>query len=341
MSDKTNKTVIFLQENYPLDSLNSFGFKVTARHYARFADVSALQDIIDECADNGLPYHILGGGSNTIFTGNFNGAVLQASSCKVNLAEPTLVVADAGVEWDYFVAWCVEHDLQGLENLSHIPGTVGASPVQNIGAYGIEAADRVEWVEYFDPSTRQLKTIHAKDCQFAYRHSIFKTELSDAVVLRVAYRLCPADRADYRIDYGDLGRELQAMSGVSALNIRNAVIKIRSEKLPDPRHLGNAGSFFKNPVVSFAQFAELQKTYPDIAFYALDSGVKIPAGWLIDRAGFKGYRQSRVGVHEKQALVLVNYGGATAEEILNLASVIENAVYEKYGIAIQKEVTIV
>ncbi|MEG0725137.1 MAG: UDP-N-acetylmuramate dehydrogenase [Mucinivorans sp.] len=334
--------MIFFKENFPLTALNTFGIAATAHYFCQAATLGELNQALTQCRAQGTPWHVMGGGSNTIFTGNFQGAIIQLTNQYIELMANNIVVADAGVVWDDLVEWSVAHDLQGLENLSAIPGFVGASPVQNIGAYGLEAGDKIEWVEYVDPSTGGVNKIAGSDCDFGYRHSIFKDSLSHCIVLRVAYRLKhEAEVSDFRLDYGDLRREVEMMGGVKAANVRAAVVKIRGEKLPDPRILGNAGSFFKNPIVSPEKFAALQSIYPNIPSYKATGGIKIPAGWLIDKAGLKGYREGTVGVHEKQALVIVNHGGATAADILNFAAKIENNVKQKYGITIDKEVTIV
>lgn len=331
----------FLTENFPLDILNTFGLSVVAQHYAQFSNVAELRAILDECSKADIPYKILGGGSNTLFTGNYGGAIIQPTASDI-VFKDDLIIAQAGAVWDDLVLWSIENGWQGLENLSLIPGTIGASPVQNIGAYGIEAGDWIEWVEYFDPMSDLVKRIDGVACNFGYRQSIFKAELSHAIVLSVAYRLNRENSATkYRIDYGDLRTHTEALGEINAQNIRKAVIKIRTEKLPDPKVLGNAGSFFKNPVITPEHFASLQQIYPNIPSYEASAGIKVPAGWLIDKAGLKGYRQGAVGIHEDQALVLVNYGGAKAEDVLNLAQMIEKAVYDKYGIAIEKEVTLV
>lgn len=329
----------FLSENVPLDNLNTFALGVKAQYYAQFSNLAQLRAILEECSKLDIPYKILGGGSNTIFTGNYGGAIIHPIASEITF-ENDLIIAQAGTTWDDLVAWSIENGWQGLENLSMIPGTVGASPVQNIGAYGTEAGDWIEWVEYFDPTRNSVKCINSTACNFGYRQSIFKTELSHAIVLRVAYRLNKISQAKYRIDYGDLKSQTEALGEINADNIRKAVVKIRSEKLPDPKVLGNAGSFFKNPIITPEHFESLRQIYPNIPSYEADGGMKVPAGWLIDKAGLKGYRQGSVGVHEKQALVLVNYGGAKAEDLLRLAQTIEKAIYDKYGITIEKEVTL-
>lgn len=333
--------MIFFERNFSLTALNTFGIEATAPFFGRYSSVGELVTLLDRAESEGLDVRLLGGGSNTIFLASFAGAVLQSTDTTIERHGHT-VVAGAGVVWDDLVAWSVAQGLQGLENLSAIPGSVGASPVQNIGAYGLEAGDAIEWVEFFNPQNQQTERIAGADCAFGYRESIFKKELKGCVVLRVAYRLNAVPIAgDYSLDYGDLRCRVEASGAPTPTSVRAAVAAIRTEKLPDPAVLGNAGSFFKNPVVSVAQFEALKQQYPDIASYPVADGVKVPAGWLIDRAGWKGRREGRVGVHERQALVLVNHGGATGEEILNFAAQIEADVRQKYGIALEKEVTVV
>lgn len=331
--------MIFFQRNFSLTDLNTFGFESTAPFFGRYSSTDELVELLNKAQGEGLEVRLLGGGSNTIFLPSFAGAVLQSTDTAIK-RQGNLVVASAGVVWDDLVAWSVAQGLQGLENLSAIPGSVGASPVQNVGAYGLEAGDRIEWVEFFNRSTQKTEQIAGADCAFGYRESIFKKELKGHVVLRVAYRLNDT-KTDYLLDYGDLKGRVAASGSVTPATIRAAVVAIRAEKLPDPKVLGNAGSFFKNPVVSLAQFEALQAKNPDISSYPATGGIKVPAGWLIDRAGWKGRREGKVGVHERQALVLVNYGGATGVEILDFAAQIEADVLDKYGIALEKEVTIV
>lgn len=319
---------------------NTFGLNATAHHFATWHDTASLVEIVEKCNSRTLDFRVLGGGSNTILTGDFCGAIIHPVSSKITL-EDRLVVAEAGVEWDTLVGWCVERGLTGLENLSYIPGTVGASPVQNIGAYGVEAADSIEWVEYLDTKSMKICRIEGSDCKFGYRESIFKKEFKQsAVVIRVAYRVSKNfDPTSAKLDYGDLRTKVEAMDGgITLANIRSAVTDIRRSKLPDPDQVGNAGSFFKNPVVATAKFEELKAKYSDIPSYPADGGVKIPAAWMIERAGWKGFRDGEVGVHDRQALVIVNYGEATATDILILARRIQSDVKIKFGVEISMEV---
>ncbi|MEF9950755.1 MAG: UDP-N-acetylmuramate dehydrogenase [Mucinivorans sp.] len=332
----------FFQENFSLTSLNTFGIAAKASYFWQTETLEELLAALDQCRAKGVKWHILGGGSNTIFMPSFAGAVIHLSGHRIELQEKSLVVCQAGMVWDQLVEWSVAHGLAGLENLSAIPGTVGASGVQNIGAYGVEAADKIVWIEYLDPTLNTVHKIDAKDCDFAYRHSIFKDKLSHCIVLRVAYGLkSDAVPADFDLDYGALRAEVEKLGALTSANVRQAVMAIRAQKLPDPKVMGNAGSFFKNPVVDSAQFEALIQKFPSIAYYKVEGGVKIPAGWLIDKAGLKGVRSGAVGTHSQQALVIVNHGGATADEILAFAKEIEHQVFDKFGITLEKEVTIV
>lgn len=336
--------MLSIQENFPLLSHNTFGLNVRARYWIEFATTRQLSKALDFCSENQLPWTVLSGGSNIILTGRFDGVVLHPAITGIDIIEDSqehvLVKVGAGEDWDGFVSWAVEHGFGGIENLSMIPGMVGASPVQNIGAYGSEVKDTIVEVEYFDTENRALKTLATKDCRFGYRSSIFKEELKGkAIVTGVTFRLDKNPSFDIR--YGDLEAAVQSLGGPSLANIRQAVMDIRRAKLPDPTVNGNAGSFFKNPVIGCDHFGRLQREYPDIAHYPLTDGtVKVPAGWLIDRAGWKGYRGATVGVHPRQALVLINLGGATAQDILDLAGEIIADVEHKFEIKLTMEVNV-
>lgn len=332
-------------DNFALRGRNTFGLDATAPYWAEFRTAGELRDIILACRERGLPWYVLGGGSNIILTGNFPGMVIHPAADGITLPEPGLVRAEAAVVWDDLVAWTVERGLGGLENLSLIPGHAGAAPVQNIGAYGAEAKDTIETVEYFDTETLETVRIKGAECAFGYRESIFKGPLKGrAIVIAVEFRLTPeADgKYTYNIGYGDLHDRVMELGGPTLRNIRQAVIAIREAKLPDPAVTGNAGSFFKNPVIPAAQAEELRRQHPDMPGYPCNGGaeVKVPAAWLIDRAGWKGFRSGTVGVHSRQALVLINLGGATAQEILTLARRIICDVERKFGITLTMEVNV-
>lgn len=334
-----------ISDNYALRSLNTFGLDATAAHWAEFRSAGELRELLLACRGNRWPWYVVSGGSNIILTGNFPGLVLHPVGSGITMPEPTLVRAEAGVVWDDLVAWTVGHGLGGLENLSYIPGYAGAAPVQNIGAYGAEAKDTIETVEYLDAETLETVRIHGAECAFGYRESIFKGPLKGrAIVTAVEFRLAPEEggKYTYNIGYGDLHDRVTEMGGPSLANIRAAVTAIRKEKLPEPSVTGNAGSFFKNPVIPMAQAEKLRGQHPDMPGYPCSDGaeMKVPAAWLIDQAGWKGFRCGTVGVHPRQALVLINLGGATAQEILNLARRIIADVQQKFGIALSMEVNI-
>ena len=254
--------------------------------------------------------------------------------------ERALVRVGAGAEWDDFVGWAVGQGLGGIENLSLIPGCAGAAPVQNIGAYGVEAKDTIESVECYLPDEDRVVALSNAECRFGYRDSVFKRELrSRAVILSVLFGL--SRRSEFRLRYEDVSRRVDELGGPSLKNIREAVVAIRRAKLPDPKVLGNAGSFFKNPVVSEEQAARLLARWPDMPRYGAGEGfVKLAAGWLIDRCGWKGRRMGPVGVHDRQALVLVHYGGGTGADVMRLARAVQRDVAERFGVRIDMEVNL-
>lgn len=331
-------------EEHPLRGLNSFHADEKARRLVVFDAAEDLDHIFSP--ESGLgKFYVLGGGNNILFTGYFDGALLKPDIRGIHVLaeddEAVTVEAGAAVEWDDLVAWSVERGLWGAENLSLIPGTVGAAPVQNIGAYGAEAKDVIARVRMFDTVRREHGVLTAEECCFAYRDSIFKHELRGrAVITSVEFRFRKRPAPD--LGYGDLQRETEARGGASLRNIREAVCAIRRGKLPDTAVLGNAGSFFKNPVVSRAEAEQLAARYEGMPVYPAPDPErrKLAAGWLIDRAGMKGYRKGRAGVHDRQALVLVNFGGATGEEIMELAREVQLRVRDAFGVAIEPEVNI-
>lgn len=329
---------------HPLRGLNSFHADEKARRLVVF-DAAEDLDIIFAAESRPERFYVLGGGNNILFTRYFDGTLLKPDIRGIRVMaeddESVTVEAGAAVEWDDLVAWSVERGLWGAENLSLIPGTAGAAPVQNIGAYGAEAGNVITRVHMFDTERCGHGVLTARECRFAYRDSIFKHELRGrAVITSVEFRF--GKRPAPALGYGDLQRETEARGGATISNIREAVCAIRRGKLPDTAVLGNAGSFFKNPVVSRAEAERLAAVYEGMPVYpAADPECrKLAAGWLIDRAGLKGYRAGRVGVHDRQALVLVNFGGATGEEIMELAREVRRRVYDAFGIAIEPEVNI-
>lgn len=291
------------------------------------------------------PLLILGSGSNILFISDFKGTILcpEFSGIKIEERdkENVIVSAGAGVKWDKLVEWTVNNGFGGLENLSLIPGMVGATPVQNIGAYGIEIKDRIDRVKTISVRDGAIRMFSNKECEFDYRNSIFKNrEKSRYLVTRVYYKLTVNPIPD--LTYGSLRDEINKSGSASLKSVREAVINIRKSKLPDPELLGNAGSFFRNPIVTRPVAENLRKIYPDIPVYEDHSGgIKLAAGWMIEQCGWKGRKTGDAGVHDKQALVLVNYGNATGKEIFTLAEAVKKSVQEKFGIVLEREVEIV
>ena len=327
--------------NYNLLNHNTFGMDVKARRYVEYDSEDELKALIPTLS--GVVLHI-GGGSNLLFKGNFDGIVLHSAIKGIEVMEETadmvLVRVGAGEVWDDFVAWAVEHGYGGVENLSLIPGEVGASAVQNIGAYGVEAKDIIVLVDAMELSNGQKRIFGNQECDYAYRQSIFKNQLKGKYAITyVTYRL--QKQPMLKLEYGNIRAVLGDREEVTVADVRQAIIDIRNAKLPDPKVQGNAGSFFMNPVVSREKFLSIQKDYPQMPFYEVEGGVKIPAGWMIDQCGWKGKSLGRAGVHDKQALVLVNLGGATSDEIITLCDTICHDVHEKFGIDIHPEVNLI
>jgi UDP-N-acetylmuramate dehydrogenase len=344
-----------LEENVSLRPYNTFGLDVQARYFARFASADELRQLLASPQVQAGPLLILGGGSNLLLTQDFSGVVLKNEIKGLEImsedadSHTTLVRAGAGESWHGLVEYALDQALSGLENLSLIPGTVGAAPLQNIGAYGAELQDTFEQLEALEISTGLLRTFSKEECGFGYRESVFKGPLKNqfvvtAVVLRL-HRATAQRPANVR--YGAI-QETLAELGIEAeptpRDVSQAVVHIRRSKLPDPAEVGNAGSFFKNPEVSQHKFDELLARYPSLPGYPVPGGVKVPAGWLIEQAGFKGLRRGdgpgTHGVHDRQALVLVNHGGATGHELRELAEEIIRAVRTQFGIELHPEVNI-
>ena len=326
--------------NYSLLDYNTFGIDVRA---ARFMEYRSESELLAFLSGEGLeaPYLHIGRGSNLLFTKDFEGTVLHSCIRGVEVLEEddkqVRVRVGAGTLWDDFVACCVARGWYGAENLSAIPGEVGASAVQNIGAYGAEVKDLITEVEAVEVSTSEVVHIQADECRYAYRQSIFKNDWKGRVIITyVTYRL--GKSPEFHIDYGNLRAELEGKP-LTLSTVREAVRRIRDSKLPDPRKQGNAGSFFMNPVVERSHFEQLRVLYPSMPFYEVDAAhVKIPAGWMIDQCGWKGRSLGRAGVHDKQALVLVNRGGATGAEVMALAKAVQADVKARFGIDIHPEV---
>jgi UDP-N-acetylmuramate dehydrogenase len=332
-----------IQKNFPLAALNSFGLAARAACYLPVEDVAQLQAL---CADAGLramPRLVLGGGSNLVLAHDFEGLVLHMVSRGIRFEDHgdfVLATAAAGENWHGFVQATLAQGLGGLENLSLIPGSVGASPIQNIGAYGVEVKDCFHSLRLFDMASGETRTLTASDCHFAYRDSVFKHALREAIIVEVSFALPRQWQA--KLHYAELARELADVASPTPRQVADAVIAIRQRKLPDPAQVGNAGSFFKNPVVTAAQRNTLAQSWPGLVSYAQpDGSAKLAAGWLIDRCGWKGKSLGRVGVYEKQALVLVNRGGATGEEVLQLARAIQDDVRARFGVELEMEPVVV
>ncbi len=325
-----------------LRTRNSFGVDQQAARLVEFETPEDLRTLFAA----GIPekWTVLAGGNNILFTRDYDGVLLTPVARGITLlsddGDEVRVRADAGVEWDDLVEWAVGRGLWGIENLSLIPGKAGAAPVQNIGAYGCEAKDAIRRVEMYCVETGAMLTLDAAHCGFGYRESVFKHDLKGRVII-TAVEIALTHTPRPRLGYGDVEREVEARGGATLRNIREAICAIRRAKLPDPAVLGNAGSFFKNPVVGAAAAERLLAEYPDMPHYPAPEGrVKLAAGWLIDRAGMKGRRKGAVGVHERQALVLVNHGGATGGEVIAFAHEVQERVREKFGIEIDTEVNI-
>lgn len=329
-------------------SKNTFGMDVKARLFLEYSSESGLLLAIERIKEEKNVLHI-GGGSNLLFTGDYDGAVLHSAIRGIEVlednADDVLVRVGSGENWDDFVEYAVAKGWGGVENLSLIPGEVGASAVQNIGAYGVEAKDVIVSVEGIRLNDGSVRKFAKEECHYAYRQSIFKNELKGQYAITyVTYRL--QKHPVLKVEYGNLrqffSKEKQAaLDSLTIRDVRQAIIDVRNSKLPDPKVLGNAGSFFMNPVVSREQFLKVQALYPNMPFYDVEGGVKIPAGWMIEQCGWKGKALGRAGVHEKQALVLVNLGGATSEELVALSDAVCNSVKEKFGIDIHPEVNFI
>ena len=330
--------------NVPLKEYNTFGIQVVAKRFARFSSIDELKKVLKERNDDALL--VLGGGSNVLFTKDVDGLVIRNEIKGFEIIEESdesvVVKSGAGEVWHEFVLKCIEHNFGGIENLSLIPGSVGASPMQNIGAYGVEIKDVFHSLEAFEISTGMIRTFTHEECQFGYRESVFKRALKDQfIILSVTYKLNKIHRINS--SYGAINTELEekGIKNPSIKDVSDAVIAIRSSKLPDPKEIGNAGSFFKNPVVPIDVLKEIEKSHENVPNYpAGDGKVKLAAGWLIEQAGWKGKTISTFGVHKKQALVLVNYSNSHGSEIFDLSTTIINDIRSKFGVELEREVNI-
>lgn len=334
-------------ENYSLKLYNTFGIEAKAKYFVDVSTINDLRKVLVFRRQKDLPILFIGGGSNMLFVDNFPGIVLKLNLKGIEILKEdndyVYVKSQGSENWHHFVEWTLEHDFGGLENLSLIPGNVGTAPMQNIGAYGVEVKDYIVEVQTLELETGNERIFTNEECHFGYRESIFKNELRGKYVLvAVTFKLTKQNH-QLHVDYGAIKTELDSEQIINPTiqDISRAVIKIRESKLPDPSQIGNSGSFFKNPVISNDEFAEIEKNHPQIAHYKTDSGIKIAAGWLIEQAGWKGKRFGDAGVHDKQALVLVNYGNATGKEIYDLSEQIIEDVKAKYGVTLEREVNII
>lgn len=334
-----------VMHNTSLKSYNTFGIDVKARTFIKVTSLKELKEVLKQNYSEDL--FILGGGSNMLLTRDINATVLHINIKGKELLEEgegsVLIRVNAGENWHDVVLWTLENNWGGFENLSLIPGNIGTAPIQNIGAYGVEIKDSLVSVKAIDIQTLEEVEFTNERCEFGYRDSVFKTRYKGKyIITSVNFRLTKTQHK-LNTNYGAI-QEVFKQKGVinpSVKDVSNAVIEIRQQKLPDPKILGNSGSFFKNPVVSIEKLKELQENYPQIPFYKVSNKeVKVPAGWLIEKAGLKGHREGDAGVHKDQALVLVNYGAATGHEILSLSKKVQNKVWKQFQIELQPEVNI-
>ena len=332
-----------IQTNKNLKEYNTFGISVKAEMFAVFSSIEELKQILS--FRNNKKLLVLGGGSNLLLTKDFDGLVIKNEIKRFEVTEETasevIVESGAGENWHEFVLNCIDKGFGGIENLSLIPGSVGASPMQNIGAYGVEIKDVFESLSAYHIASGEIHYFDKTKCEFGYRESIFKNKVKgEYIILTVTFRL--TKNPTINSSYGAINEQLKVM-GIENPTIQElsaAVIAIRQSKLPDPKIIGNAGSFFKNPTVEIALLEQIQKNYPDIPNYPAVNGKKLAAGWLIEKAGWKGRTFDNYGVHKLQALVLVNYGNCTGQEIFDLSSQIIQDVFEKFGVLLEREVNI-
>ena len=336
---------MLILRNISLKSYNTFGLDYLAYCMIKLKSVREATSLLREGPALAKPLIILGDGSNMLFTDSFGGTILYPDFRGIRIEQKTgdsvIISAGAGITWDKLVEWSVEKGLGGLENLSLIPGKVGAVPVQNIGAYGVEAKESIVKVKAIHIEDGSIRMFRNTECEFGYRDSVFKNRLKGKyLITRVWFRL--SSKPVYNFEYGTLKDEVDRHGRVTLKNVRNAVINIRRSNLPDPEVTGNAGSFFKNPVADDPLVLKLKRNYPEMPIYPESCGkTKIAAGWLIEQCGWKGKRIGDAGVHEKQALVLVNHGNATGKEILDLSEDIRKSVRKKFGINLEREVEVI
>ena len=335
-----------IKNNFSLKNYNTFGIEAKAQRFVAVHSASDLKSILEQHAKD--KKFILGGGSNMLLTKDIDALVIHIDLRGKKIIKEdedfVWVESQAGENWHEFVLWTIDNNFGGLENMSLIPGNVGTTPVQNIGAYGTEIKDTFVSCEALKITNQELITFHLQDCHFGYRESIFKNEVKDQyIITSVIFKLTKRNHK-INISYGDIASELAKNHIVTPTlkEVSNAVIAIRKSKLPDPKELGNSGSFFKNPILLKTDFDKIHQQFPEMKFYEVsETEVKVPAGWLIEQAGFKGKRFGDAGIHKNQALVLVNYGNATGQEILNVSKNIQETIFQKFGIHIEAEVNII
>ena len=335
-----------IKNHFSLRNFNTFGIEANAKEFVAVHSIEELKSVLAE--NKAKNKFILGGGSNMLLTKDIDALVIHIDLKGKKIVEENddfvWVESQAGENWHEFVMWTIDNDFGGLENMSLIPGNVGTTPVQNIGAYGTEIKDTFVSCSAMKIDSLEMDHFDNAECHFGYRESIFKNEVKDQyIITSVIFKLTKRNHK-INISYGDITSELEKLSikNPTLKEVSNAVIAIRQSKLPDPKVLGNSGSFFKNPIVLKSDFEPIHKKFPDMKFYEIsETEVKVPAGWLIEQAGFKGKRFGDAGVHKNQALVLVNYGNATGQEILNISKEIQDTIFKKYGIHIEAEVNII
>jgi UDP-N-acetylmuramate dehydrogenase len=335
---------LIIQENFSLKNFNTFGIDAAAQYFVAPANNEEITEALNFAKQNNLKILPIGKGSNILFTSDFDGITIHQKTDEITVIKEdessATIESSAGVEWDKLVEFTVDNGLWGLENLSLIPGTAGAAPIQNIGAYGTELKEHLIWVKGVSSVNFTKQRYSNKKCEFGYRDSIFKHRLkNDFIITSIALKLSKLPNP--KLSYRPLKKVFANKKNVDQKEIRDAIIKIRTQKLSDPNKIGNAGSFFKNPVVSINMVKELKLKFPQLPVFEFGKHeYKIPAGWLIENAGMKGYLEGNVGVSNKQALVLVNYGNATGKEVLELAEKIKNLILKKFNISLQTEVNI-
>ncbi len=332
-------------QNISLKPFHSFGCEVNAAYFTTIESSQSLESALDWCKQHNKPFLVLGSGSNMLFTKQVDALVLKMEIKGIQKTNETAsavyLSVGAGENWHHFVSYCVQKGWGGIENLSLIPGTVGAAPIQNIGAYGVEVKETIENITAYDTHNGEWVKLNKLDCDFGYRNSLFKKEKNRYIICKVDF--CLQKQPKLRIDYGAIREVLhqKEIQNPSLEDVSNAVILIRTQKLPDPKKIGNAGSFFKNPTISKEQFEALKIKNDDImAFPISDIAYKLAAGWLIEHCGWKGVKKGNIGCYEKQALVIVNYGNGTGQEILDFSKEIIQSVLEKFGVELEREVNI-